>query len=127
MLTTTIIAGACTAFAPSYEWFLLGIFCCGFSSIGAGTVLYCWTMEILSGKEKTIFGAAPHLNFAFWGFSVAIIAYLIPNWHQMELVFSLPLVILYLTYWVLPESPRYVHMMRYYFINVTRTRRKNVP
>ena len=58
------------------------------------------------GKEKTIFGAAPHLNYAFWGLSVAIIAYFIPNWHIMELLFSLPLVVLYVTYWVLPESPR---------------------
>ena len=61
-----------------------------------------------SGREKTIFGALPHLNFAFWGLAVAGIAYLIPNWHQMELVFSVPLVGLYVTYWVLPESPRWL-------------------
>ena len=39
---------------------------------------------------------------------MAGIAYLIPNWHQMELVFSVPLVGLYVTYWVLPESPRWL-------------------
>ena len=70
--------------------------------------MYVWVMEILSGREKTIFGALPHLNFAFWGLAVAAIAYLIPNWHHMELVFSVPLIGLYVTYWVLPESPRWL-------------------
>ena len=52
LLTTTIIAGTFTAFSPTYISFLFGIFACGFSSIGAGTVLYCWMMEILSGKAQ---------------------------------------------------------------------------
>jgi OCT family organic cation transporter-like MFS transporter 4/5 len=42
---------------------------------------------------------------------VAGIAYLIPDWHQMQLVLSLPLLILLGTYWVLPESPRYIHVL----------------
>ena len=48
------------------------------------------------------------MNYAFWGFGVGIIAYLIPDWHQMELVFSVPLIALYMTYWILPESPRWL-------------------
>ena len=40
------------------------------------------------------------------GLVVAGIAYLIPDWHQMQLVFSLPLLLLLATYWILPESPR---------------------
>ena len=108
MLTVVIICGTLTAFSPYYELFLVGIWTCGFSAIGLGTVMYVWVMEILSGQEKTIFGALPHLNFAFWGLAVAGIAYLIPNWHHMELVFSLPLIGLYATYWILPESPRWL-------------------
>ena len=110
MLTMVVICGTLTSFSPSYGWFLAGIWACGFSAIGFGTVMYCWMMEILSGKEKTIFGVAPHLNFAFWGFAVAVIAYLVPDWQKMALIFSLPLIILYATYWILPESPRYLSM-----------------
>ena len=69
--------------------------------------MYCWMMEILAGREKTIFGVAPHLNFAVWGLSTAGIAYLLPVWWHMQLVFSLPLLSLCLLYWYLPESPRY--------------------
>jgi MFS family permease len=107
MLASVVIFGTLTSFAPFYWCFLVGIWFCGFSSIGLGTVLYCWMMEILAGKPKTIFGCAPHLNFALWGLAVAGIAYLIPDWHKMELVFSLPLLALFATYWILPESPRY--------------------
>ena len=107
LLTMVVVCGALVSFSPSYPWFLAGIWACGFSSIGFGTVMYCWMMEILSGKEKTIFGVAPHLNFAFWGFAVAVIAYFIPDWQKMALIFSLPLIILYVTFLILPESPRY--------------------
>lgn len=108
LLTMIIVCGTATSFSPTYEAYLVGIWACGFSAIGFGTVMYCWMMEMLGGREKTIFGCAPHLNFAFWGFAVAVIAYLIPNWHQMQLLFSLPLIALYVTYWVLPESPRWL-------------------
>ena len=106
LLAAIIIAGTLTAFSPSYELFLVGIWICGYTSISFGTVMYCWMMEILDGKEKTLFGLAPHLNFAFWGLAVAGIAYLVPDWHQAELIFNIPLVVLFATYWILPESPR---------------------
>ena len=108
MLTINVLAGTATAFAPSYPLFLLGIWFCGFAAIGFGTVMYCWMMELLSGKYKTIFGCLPHLNFAFWGLIVAGIAYILPDWRSMQLVFSAPLVILYTVYLVLPESPRWL-------------------
>ena len=106
LLTMNIVCGILTAFSPSYEWFLLGIWCNNFSALGFGTVMYCWMMEILAGKEKTIFGCTPHFNYAFWGLAVAVIAYFVPDWHKMELIFSIPLLLLYVTYWILPESPR---------------------
>ena len=54
MLTMVIICGTLNAFAPYYELFLLGIWSCGFSSIGLGTVMYVWVMEILSGNYVTM-------------------------------------------------------------------------
>ena len=51
------------------------------------------------------------LNFAFWGFAVAVIAYFIPDWQKMALIFSLPLIILYATFLILPESPRYISIL----------------
>jgi len=55
---------------------------------------------------KTIFGCAPELNYAFWGLVTAGIAYLVPDWHQMQLIFTLPMAILLGVYWVIPESPK---------------------
>jgi OCT family organic cation transporter-like MFS transporter 4/5 len=113
LLLATVVFGTGTAFAPSYEAFLVGIWLCGFTTIGYGTVMYCWMMELLTGTAKTVFGCTPHLNFAVWGLLVALIAYLLPDWHHMELVFSIPLFLLVCTYWILPESPRYILALVY--------------
>ncbi len=52
LLTMEIVCGTLTSFAPSYEAFLVGIWCNGFAGIGLGTCLYCWMMEILSGRKN---------------------------------------------------------------------------
>ena len=49
----------------------------------------------------------PHVNFAFWGLVTAVIAYNVPDWHKMQLIFSVPMVVLLVSYWVMPESPRW--------------------
>ena len=33
----------------------------------------------------------PHINFAFWGLVTAAIAYCVPDWHHMQLIFSVPM------------------------------------
>ena len=48
------------------------------------------------------------MNFAFWGLLMALYAYLVPDWHQMELFFVLPVASLVCVYWILPESPRWL-------------------
>ena len=60
---------------------------------------------------KTIFGCMPHVNFAFWGLVTAAIAYCVPDWHKMQLIFSVPMLALLVSYWILPESPRLAHVM----------------
>ena len=54
---------------------------------GLGTVMYCWMMELLAGKAKTIFGVVPHLNFAIYGLVVCGVAYALPDWRHMQVNF----------------------------------------
>jgi len=108
LLLTTILVGTLSSFSPNYPAFLVGIFVCGFSSLGYGTVMYVWMMEHVGGKYKTILGAAPHYNFGFWGLMTAVFAYLLPNWRHLQLLFSLPLIVLVFAYWYLPESSRWL-------------------
>ena len=44
--------GTASSFSPTYPVFLVGIFVCGFSSLGYGTVMYVWMMEHVGGKYK---------------------------------------------------------------------------
>jgi len=113
LLTIVILANIITYASPNYFVFLFGVWASGFAAIGFGTVMYCWMMELLAGKLKnlkllfklfvekkrikytiliigkwkTVFGCLPHINFAFWGLVVALVAYLVPNWKYMEIIF----------------------------------------
>merc|ERR1719184_489952 len=108
LLFLTVIVGTLSSFAPNYPTFLIGIFICGFSSLGYGTVMYTWMMEHVGGKYKTILGAAPHYNFGFWGLMTAVFAYFLPHWRHLQLLFSVPLIVLVGAFWYLPESPRWL-------------------
>ena len=70
--------------------------------------MFVWMMEHVGGKYKTILGAAPHYNFGFWGLMTAVFAYLLPHWRHLQLLFSLPLIVLLPAYWFLPESSRWL-------------------
>jgi len=108
LLTAIILSGFANRFAPNYPAFLIGVFLCAFMSLAYGTVMYVWMMEHCDGKIKTVLGACPHYNFGFWGLMTALIAYLVPDWRDMQLIFSVPLVLLYSAYWVFPESSRWL-------------------
>ena len=41
------------------------------------------------GKIKTVLGACPHYNFGFWGLMTALIAYLVPDWRDMQVAAKL--------------------------------------
>ena len=42
-----------------------------------------------SGQIKTVLGACPHYNFGFWGLMTALIAYLVPDWRDMQVAAKL--------------------------------------
>lgn len=108
LLLITVLVGTASSFSPNYPLFLVGIFICGFSSLGYGTVMYVWMMEHVGGKYKTILGAAPHYNFGFWGLMTGVFAYALPHWRHLQLLFSLPLIVLIGAYWYIPESSRWL-------------------
>ena len=66
LVLSNVICGTVAAFSTYYELFLVCVWVDGFACIGFGTVIYCWMMELLTGREKTIFGCAPDFFYAFW-------------------------------------------------------------
>merc|ERR1719347_697357 len=108
LLLLVVVVGTISSFSPNYPSFIVGIFICGYSSLGYGTVMYVWMMEHVGGKYKTILGAAPHYNFGFWGLMTAVFAYFLPHWRHLQLLFSVPLIVLVGAFWYLPESPRWL-------------------
>jgi len=108
LLFMSVISGTLSSFSPNYTAFLVSVFFTGFSSLGYGTVMYVWMMEHVSGRHKTILGACPHYCFGFWGLMTALISYLHPSWRDLQLIFSVPCIVLAGAYFLLPESPRWL-------------------
>ena len=106
LITLNSIFGIAGSFSPNYLVFLVLMCLCGVTSFGFGTVMYCWMIELIGGFPKTIFGILPHFAYATYGLVVALVAYIFPDWHQMELIFSVPLMSYLFLYFILPESPR---------------------
>jgi len=108
LLLLVVVSGTASSFTTNYPSFLLSVWFTGFSSLGYGTVMYCWMMEHISGRHKTILGACPHYCFGFWGLMTALICYLVPNWRHLQLIFSVPCLVLGLAYFYIPESARWL-------------------
>jgi len=54
LLTMAILSAVLTSLASTYPIFLIGIWGSGFASIGYGTVMYCWMMELLAGEKDNL-------------------------------------------------------------------------
>ena len=102
------IFGTAGAFSPNYPLFLCSVWISGFGSIGIGTTIFVWAMEILPSREKTIVGCSHLLNYTIGGLFVALIAYLLPHWRKMLIAMNAPFVLMLTIYWIVLESPRWL-------------------
>lgn len=96
------------AFSNSMMTFILLRMILACSSVGFWTTFYVYAMEIVGGKWKTLFG----IGFEFpWAVAYSVlpgIAYAERNWRNLQLIISVPPVILVIFYYFLPESPRWL-------------------
>ena len=102
------IFGSLGAISPTYPLFLCSVRISNFSSIGLGTAIFCWSMEILPVREKTIVGCTHLLNYTIGGLLVALVSYVFPHWSHMLLVMNLPFILRLLLWFFIPESPRWL-------------------
>ncbi|KAJ9582503.1 hypothetical protein L9F63_003196 [Diploptera punctata] len=92
------------AFSPWFELYLVLRCFLGFISVSvvfSGFVL-------LGGKWRTISGVSYLFPVPLSYITIAGIAYFIRGWSQLQLAITLPSVLLFGLWWVLPESPRWL-------------------
>ncbi|GFR29170.1 organic cation transporter protein [Trichonephila clavata] len=65
-------------------------------------------MEIIGPKFRTMYGMASHFGWIIGYLSLPALAWMIGDWFRIQLIISVPSVILLSSYWLLPESPRWL-------------------
>lgn len=75
-----------------------------------GSMLSCYILIVeLSGKSfRTHVSGLMHISLIMAFVTLPIIAYFIREWRDLQLVTSVPSVIVVVYYWLLPESPRWL-------------------
>ncbi|XP_007497797.3 steroid transmembrane transporter SLC22A24 isoform X1 [Monodelphis domestica] len=96
------------AFAPSYPIYCSLRFCLGFSISGlllsTGSLVLEWT----SGQYRPMAVVIMTLYFSLGHLLLGLMAHGIQEWHQLQLVMSVPFFVFFLTSWWWPESARWL-------------------
>lgn len=71
-------------------------------------------IELVEPKYRTLVGIGLDIPFAIGEASVGILAWLIPNWRYFQYITSIPIFLLLLIHFVIPESPRWLITKRKY-------------
>ncbi|ETE64377.1 Solute carrier family 22 member 1, partial [Ophiophagus hannah] len=104
----TAISGVLVAFSPSYLWSVIFRFIQGLFSKGSWMAGYSLLTEIVGPSYRRTVAILYQLAYAFGLLILNALAYAIPNWRWLQLAVTLPMFLLLLYYWCLPESPRWL-------------------
>uniref|UniRef100_A0A8C5SH69 Solute carrier family 22 member 3 n=1 Tax=Laticauda laticaudata TaxID=8630 RepID=A0A8C5SH69_LATLA len=100
------ISGVLVAFSPNYLWSVIFRFIQGLFSKGSWMAGYI--TEIVGPSYRRTVAILYQLAYAFGLLTLNALAYAIPNWRWLQLAVTLPMFLLLLYYWCLPESPRWL-------------------
>jgi OCT family organic cation transporter-like MFS transporter 4/5 len=65
-------------------------------------------IELVEPKYRALVGIGLDIPFALGEASVGILAWLIPNWRSFQYITSVPIFLLVLIHFIIPESPRWL-------------------
>jgi len=96
------------AFSPWFELYLVLRCFLGFISVSVVFSGFVLCMELVGGKWRTISGVSYLFPVPLSYIMIAGIAYFVRDWSQLQLAITLPSVLLFGLWWILPESPRWL-------------------
>ena len=102
------VCGTATAFMPSIQGYIALRFLTGLFNIGIFLVGFVWCIETVGGKWQTIVGIGFEAPWVVAWFLTALLAYCFPDWRHLQLITSIPVILCGLSFWFLPESPKWL-------------------
>ncbi|XP_022199654.2 organic cation transporter protein isoform X3 [Nilaparvata lugens] len=101
-------AGPLAALVPSFIIFNIARFTIGIAGSGVYETSYTILTEIAVKRFRTLFGCVFNISYPVGYILLPLAAWVSTDWRQLQLYISLPLLILMMHFWLLPESPRWL-------------------
>ncbi|XP_072020671.1 organic cation transporter protein-like [Amphiura filiformis] len=102
------ITGLIVAFSPAFWFFTMFRFFLGGATIGVYFISFVLATEFVRPSKRIIIGALIATAFAVGYMVLAIFAVMIRQWWVLQLVISLPIILLLPLVFILPESARWL-------------------
>lgn len=96
------------SFVPYFELYCILRLILGFISVSVVFSGFVLSLELVGGHWRTVAGISYLLPVSLSYVMIAGLAYLIRDWRQLQFCISIPGFLFLGTYWILPESPRWL-------------------
>ncbi|CAN8007721.1 unnamed protein product [Ixodes pacificus] len=107
----SLLGGIAVALSPSYLFLLVARSVVGLG-LGLGQASsFCLLMEVIGPKERTSASITFALGFALGLVALPGLAWILQDWRHLQAAITVPLVVLAVWAWFLPESPRWLIAM----------------
>ncbi|CAH1391242.1 unnamed protein product [Nezara viridula] len=103
-----MIAGPSAAFLTNYAAFILFRLLIGLAGSGVYDTGYTLLLELTVKNYRAYVGNMFNVAFSFGLMYLPLAAYLTNNWRQLQLAISIPMFLLLIHCWFMPESPRWL-------------------
>ncbi|XP_070567165.1 organic cation transporter protein-like [Ptychodera flava] len=96
------------SFSPNYIVFCVLRFLVGFWGAGVWLGCFVYVTELVGPSKRVLVGMINAASFGVGYLLMVLLAYFIREWWLLQLIVSLPAILLFTYWWLLPESPRWL-------------------
>lgn len=107
-LVMATVMSTTSAFSTSYVMFAVSRALCGVALSGLSIIGVVLGIEWTDVKHRTFTGTVISLSWSVGNMLLALLAFLIRDWRLLTLAVTAPCVIAIISWWWLPESPRWL-------------------
>ncbi|XP_050302728.1 carcinine transporter isoform X2 [Anthonomus grandis grandis] len=107
-LTTLIVGGVLTALSPDFWWWAAARLIVGLTIPAIYQIPFIISLELVGPNYRSFITVLTCLFYTVGLIMLSGITYLVRDWKYLSLLTSLPFVLYYLYWFVLPESPRWL-------------------
>ncbi|XP_067145243.1 organic cation transporter protein-like [Centruroides vittatus] len=104
----TFVAGLIGAFSVNFAMYAASRFLVAMGASGLFTAAFVVLVEIVGPEYRSFFGIAIEFGWATGYILLPCLAWLINDWHYLQLALSIPVILLVTFWWWVPESPRWL-------------------